>query len=363
MRFPPFSSLCALVTKLSEIFMLAWWRYVEQQQHIENHFNIIWTYACIHLCQCSEHLLLWSLYLLAPIPIPTNSTLIMLSLRATCAIRLETLSALITVLDTKIISPFLLCVCSSSASCKKKTWNVLSCRPFPHISKLCARFKVCTTWSRLGVMVSQCAIVKSWLYLVPCMLYDRSWSVWLCFLYVEGVWGLDDYHCLIYVWGASQLLHHPDITPRDIHDPMLVRSNASEFMYLEGIQTIQRIKNTAPFHETSPMLHSVSELGEWSSVKKGMHKLYLGEVSDNYSFLSTFSSIILYSNDFWCNIRWYYKSFYETGAGQVTRGATYCVRAPLPCNMDTLCARISRGRWTCCDCASIQQFAGIEIWQ
>lgn len=94
----------------------------------------------------------------------------------------------------------------------------------------------------------------------------------------HGVWGLDDYHCLIYVWGSSQLLNHPDITPGDIHDAMLVRSEASEYHYLEGIQTIQRIKNTAPFHETSPMLHSVSELGDWKAVKNGMHKLYLGEV-------------------------------------------------------------------------------------
>ena len=92
------------------------------------------------------------------------------------------------------------------------------------------------------------------------------------------MWGLDDYQCLIFVWGASQLLQHPDTVPKDIHDPLLVREQAPEFMYLEGIQTIQRIKNTAPFYETSPMLHSISELGDWKAVRNGMHKLYLGEV-------------------------------------------------------------------------------------
>lgn len=94
----------------------------------------------------------------------------------------------------------------------------------------------------------------------------------------HGVWGLDDYHCLIFVWGSSQLVGHPDICPRDVHDAMLVQSEAPDYMYLEGIQTILRIKNTAPFHETSPLLHSISELGDWKSVKNGMHKLYLGEV-------------------------------------------------------------------------------------
>ena len=92
------------------------------------------------------------------------------------------------------------------------------------------------------------------------------------------MWGLDDYHCLVFVWGSSQLVDHPDINPRDVLDEMLVRSKSAEYMYLEGIQTIQRIKNTAPFHETSPMLYSISELSDWKSVKKGMHKLYLGEV-------------------------------------------------------------------------------------
>ena len=118
--------------------------------------------------------------------------------------------------------------------------------------------------------VSVCAYVRSYHLSLPVILSVSP----------AGVWGLDDYHCLIYVWGSSQLLLHPDFTPRDIHDALLVRSEASDYLYLEGIQTIQRIKCTAPFHETSPMLQSISELSDWKAVKNGMHKLYLGEVSE-----------------------------------------------------------------------------------
>lgn len=55
----------------------------------------------------------------------------------------------------------------------------------------------------------------------------------------HGVWGLDDYHCLVFVWGAAQLVNHPSIFPKSIHNDDVLNNGADEFLYLSGIQFIK----------------------------------------------------------------------------------------------------------------------------
>jgi hypothetical protein len=94
----------------------------------------------------------------------------------------------------------------------------------------------------------------------------------------HGVWGLDDYHCLLYVLGAAQLRKHAEITPSSVNDETILGKYAGDYLYIEGIQFIRRVKHTAPFAETSPMLSDISHLPDWQRVYAGLLRLFEGEV-------------------------------------------------------------------------------------
>lgn len=94
----------------------------------------------------------------------------------------------------------------------------------------------------------------------------------------HGVWGLDDYHCLTFLWGSAQLWDHPDIFPNSINDDKILKTYKHDYLYLECISFVKQIKSGASFSETSPMLSDISELGDWKRVTAGLFRLFQGEV-------------------------------------------------------------------------------------
>ncbi|KAJ0404197.1 hypothetical protein P43SY_002040 [Pythium insidiosum] len=94
----------------------------------------------------------------------------------------------------------------------------------------------------------------------------------------HGVWGLDDYHCLPFYFGSSQLIGHKVIAPGSIHDDTILESNHKDYLYLDAIKFIKEVKSGCPFAETSPMLNDISALPSWEKLNGGMLKLYEGEV-------------------------------------------------------------------------------------
>lgn len=93
----------------------------------------------------------------------------------------------------------------------------------------------------------------------------------------HGVWGLDDYHFLPFLFGAAQLSTHPHLRPKSIHNKDLVEEVHEKFMYFECIHFINSIK-TASLRWHSPMLDDISAVKTWKKVSEGMIKMYRAEV-------------------------------------------------------------------------------------
>jgi Phosphotyrosyl phosphate activator (PTPA) protein len=98
----------------------------------------------------------------------------------------------------------------------------------------------------------------------------------------HGVWGLDDYHCLPFYFGACQLIpeqSHDDIfVPSSIHNDQILQQYGDTYLYYGCIRFIKSIKKNVPFFESSPMLNDISHIATWYKISSGLIKLYEGEV-------------------------------------------------------------------------------------
>lgn len=103
----------------------------------------------------------------------------------------------------------------------------------------------------------------------------------------HGVWGLDDYHCLPFYFGACQLKGAGDsisqelLEPKCATDEHTIREYGDVYMYMGCIRYIRELKKGVPFFESSPMLYDISQtLPSWDRVARGLIRLYQGEVLD-----------------------------------------------------------------------------------
>jgi serine/threonine-protein phosphatase 2A activator len=94
----------------------------------------------------------------------------------------------------------------------------------------------------------------------------------------HGVWGLDDYHFLPFLFGASQLATHLHLRPKSIHNKDLVDMFWRKYMYFECIHFINEVKTTATLRWHSPMLDDISAVKTWSKLSEGMIKMFKAEV-------------------------------------------------------------------------------------
>jgi len=103
----------------------------------------------------------------------------------------------------------------------------------------------------------------------------------------HGVWSLDDYQFLPFVWGAAQLINHPTIKPADGINPSIAEKYGDEYLYLGCIKFINSVKK-GPFHEHSPDLFNISAAASWAKIYTGMLRKFHDDVTAKVPIMQHF---------------------------------------------------------------------------
>ena len=94
----------------------------------------------------------------------------------------------------------------------------------------------------------------------------------------HGVWSLDDYHFLPFLYGSGQLIGHPHIKPRSILYRDTCTAMKEKYLYLASISFIHEIKR-GPFEEHSSILFDIaSNMRKWDAVNEGLLRMFEEEV-------------------------------------------------------------------------------------
>lgn len=98
----------------------------------------------------------------------------------------------------------------------------------------------------------------------------------------RGVWGLDDFSFLPFVFGSAQLLNNARVEPDFMMKQAMIDDYRDEFLYVDAVGYIKDYK-TGAFHEHSPTLWDITGArGGWKKINQGMLKMYKGEVMNKF---------------------------------------------------------------------------------
>ncbi|PVU98108.1 hypothetical protein BB561_000090 [Smittium simulii] len=112
-------------------------------------------------------------------------------------------------------------------------------------------------------------------------------SYWLEPAGSQGVWGLDDYHFLPFLFGSSQIVTHKHLKPKSIHSKEVLDEYSKDYLYLDMVQHLSTIKSgSLKWH--SPMIDDISGAKSWQKVNNGLFKMYSIEILNKLPIMQHF---------------------------------------------------------------------------
>ncbi|CUV04189.1 unnamed protein product [Cryptosporidium hominis] len=101
----------------------------------------------------------------------------------------------------------------------------------------------------------------------------------------RGVWGLDDYQFLPFLFGSAQLINSNELFPvltNQILDRSILEIYSAKSLYINSIQHILNMKTNVYFAECSPILYSLTSVPTWEKIYSGMIKMYVAEILNKF---------------------------------------------------------------------------------
>lgn len=93
----------------------------------------------------------------------------------------------------------------------------------------------------------------------------------------HGVWSLDDFQFVPFIWGSAQLAINPPIEPAQFPEPNIIEMYKDDYMFVSCIDYIMKVK-IGLFAEHSNQLWCVSGVQSWVKIQSGLVRMYQKEV-------------------------------------------------------------------------------------
>ncbi|KAH8267523.1 hypothetical protein KR018_012481, partial [Drosophila ironensis] len=97
----------------------------------------------------------------------------------------------------------------------------------------------------------------------------------------QGVWSLDDFQFVPFIWGSAQLAVKSPFDPSKFVDEQIIADFKEHFMFISCIDYICKVK-TGHFGEHSNQLWSITDVPSWVKINAGLVKMYQKEILSKF---------------------------------------------------------------------------------